>query len=41
MIEWRAHDLVTGPFHPVPRSVEGSKYVALVFRRKLVAGVKA
>src|SRR2546421_13104173 len=40
MIERNTHDFVTGAFHPVPRTVERSENVALVFGRELVAGVK-
>src|SRR5207248_1966277 len=40
MIERYAYDLITSPFHPVPRTVEGGENVAFVFSRKLVAGVE-
>ncbi len=41
MIERHPHDFVTGPLSPVPRTMERSKDVALVFGGKLIAGVKA
>src|SRR5207302_7539721 len=40
MIKRYAHDLVTSPFHPVPRAVEGGEDVAFVFRWKLVASIE-
>src|SRR5438046_10240944 len=40
MIERYAYDLISSPFHPVPRTVDGGETVTFVLSRKLVGGVE-